>query len=222
MQILTNESLFKLKKLFKEDFNIVKKPFNEIVNQNDLILINRYDLDENITLVFQEQGDQERNDYTNSGLIDQSLQNLTPADATDERLWTTLCLNHYKSYVLARWPNISDGKHFFCEGNRALTRDNGIARLWWARYNLKKMNNSNNEIANAYFENRDRREGIIERPTSTANKKVLKVIFEIIAEKKLRRDQYRPFYTKINFIGKRKNLPAMDEVSLKKVLMQNL
>jgi len=222
MQILTNESLFKLKKLFKEDFNIVKKPFNEIVNKNDLILINRYDLDENIALVYSEQGDQERNDYTNSGLIDQSLQNLTPADATDERLWTTLCLNHYKSYVLARWPNISDGRHFFYEGSRAPTRDNGIARLWWARYNLKKMNNSNNEITNAYFENRDRREGIIERPTSTTNKKVLKVIFEIIAEKKLKRDQYRPFYTKINFIGKRKNLPAMDEVSLKKILMQNL
>ena len=138
MQILTNESLFKLKKLFKEDFNIVKKSFNEIVNQNDLILINRYYLDENIALVYQEQGDQESNDYTNSELIFQALKDLTPADATDERLWTTLCLNQYKSYILARWPNISDGKHFFCEGNRSLTRDNGIARLWWARHNLKK------------------------------------------------------------------------------------
>ena len=222
MQILTNESLFKLKNLFKEDSNIVREPFNEVVNQNNLILIERYDLDENIKLVYQEEGDQERNDYTNSGLIEQSLQSLTPADATDERLWTTLCFNHYKSYVLARWPNISDGKHFFYEGSRAPTRNNGIARLWWARYNLKKMNNSNNEITSAFFEMRDRREGIIERPTSTTNKKVLKVIFEIIAEKKLGRDQYRPFYKKINFIGKRKNLPAMDEVSLKKILMQNL
>lgn len=222
MQILTNESLFKLKKLFKEDFNIVKKPFNEIVNQNDLILINRYYLDENIALVYQEQGDQESNDYTNSELIFQALKDLTPADATDERLWTTLCLNQYKSYILARWPNISDGKHFFCEGNRSLTRDNGIARLWWARHNLKKMNNINNEITSAFFEIRDRREGIIERPTSTNNRKVLKVIFEIVAEKNLRRDQYRQFYTKINFIGKRKNLPAIDEANLKKIFLDNL
>ena len=87
---------------------------------------------------------------------------------------------------------------------------------------LNYFNNSNNEITSAFFEIRDRREGIIERPTSTNNRKVLKVIFEIIAEKKLRRDQYRQFYTKINFIGKRKNLPAMDEANLKKIFLDNL
>ena len=31
MKILTNDSLFKLKKLFKEDTDIVNKPFNKIV-----------------------------------------------------------------------------------------------------------------------------------------------------------------------------------------------
>ena len=220
MKILTNDSLFKLKKLFKDDTNIVNKPFNEIVEQNSLILIDRYVLDENIQLVTT--GDQEKNDYTNSGLIFQSLKNLSPADATDERLWTTLCFNQYKSYILERWPDISNGKHFFCEGNRSLTRDNGIARLWWMQYNLKKMNSSNNKVAEAFFENRDRREGIIERPTSTSNDKVLRVIFEIIAEKRLTRNQYRPFYNKINFIGKRKNLLAMDDKSLKEILMDNL
>ena len=136
MKILTNDSLFQLKKLFKEDVDIVNKPFNEIVEQNKLVLIDRYVLDENIKLV--ETGDQEKNDYTNSGLIFQSLKNLSPADATDERLWTTLCFNQYKSYILKRWPDISNGKHFFCEGNRSLTRDNGTARLWWMQFNLKK------------------------------------------------------------------------------------
>ena len=101
-------------------------------------------------------GDQEKNDYTNSGLIFQSLKNLSPADATDERLWTTLCFNQYKEYNLLRWPDISNGKHFFCEGNRALTRDNGIARLWWMQYNLKKINSSNNDVTAAFFEIRDR------------------------------------------------------------------
>ena len=84
-----------------------------------------------------------------------------------------------------------------------------------------KNNSSNNNVAE-FFENRDRREGIIERPTSTSNDKVLRVIFEIIAEKRLTRNQYRPFYNKINFIGKRKNLLAMDDKSLKEILMDNL
>ena len=220
MKILTNDSLFQLKKLFKEDVDIVNKPFNEIVEQNKLVLIDRYVLDENIKLV--ETGDQEKNDYTNSGLIFQSLKNLSPADATDERLWTTLCFNQYKSYILKRWPDISNGKHFFCEGNRSLTRDNGTARLWWMQFNLKKMNSLNNDVAEAFFENRDRREGIIERPTSASNDRVLRLIFEIITEKKLTRNQYRPFYNKINFIGKRKNLLAMDDLSLKKILMDYL
>ena len=220
MKILTNDSLFQLKKLFKEDTDIVNKPFNEIVEQNKLVLIDRYVLDENIKLV--ETGDQEKNDYTNSGLIFQSLKKLSPADATDERLWTTLCFNQYKEYNLLRWPDISNGKHFFCEGNRALTRDNGIARLWWMQHNLKKMKSSNNDVTKAFFENRDRREGIIERPTSTSNDRVLRLIFEIIAEKKLSREQYRSLYIKLNFIGKRKNLLAVDDLSLKKILMDNL
>ena len=84
------------------------------------------------------------------------------------------------------------------------------------------MNSLNNDVAEAFFENRDRREGIIERPTSASNDRVLRLIFEIITEKKLTRNQYRPFYNKINFIGKRKNLLAMDDLSLKKILMDYL
>ena len=84
------------------------------------------------------------------------------------------------------------------------------------------MNSSNNDVAEAFFENRDRREGIIERPTSASNDRVLRLIFEIIAEKKLTREQYRSLYIKLNFIGKRKNLLTIDDKSLKEILMNNL
>ena len=90
------------------------------------------------------------------------------------------------------------------------------------QFNLKKINSLNIDVAEAFFENRDRREGIIERPTSTSNDRVLRLIFEIIAEKKLTREQYRSLYIKLNFIGKRKNLLAVDDLSLKKILMDNL
>jgi len=65
---------------------------------------------------------------------------LSPQQASDERLWTyaTHCLA--KRYVAQRWNKIpNDDKkavdyivaHYFVSGVRGLFRDNAIARLWW-------------------------------------------------------------------------------------------
>lgn len=65
---------------------------------------------------------------------------LSPQQASDERLWTyaTHCLA--KKYVARRWNKIpeNDAKavdyivaHYFVSGVRGLFRDNAIARLWW-------------------------------------------------------------------------------------------
>ncbi|MDD9810539.1 MAG: DUF6339 family protein [Gammaproteobacteria bacterium] len=65
---------------------------------------------------------------------------LSPQQASDERIWTyaTHCLA--KKYVAQRWNKIpeNDAKavdyivaHYFVSGVRGLFRDNAIARLWW-------------------------------------------------------------------------------------------
>ena len=224
MEILTTESIHKFKLAFDKEPEIVRRPFNEIKKEHNLLTIDRYYLDEDIKLVYSESNNQETNDYTNSGLIGEALPRLTPADATDERLWITLCLNQYKNYVLSRWPNIADGKHFFCGGYRHLTRNNGIARLWWSKHNSKKMNTNDNDVIKAFFEDIDRRQQLIERGTSSNNRKILKVIFEIVTEenkngRRYDRTHYRNFLKKINFMGKRKSLPAMDEIDLKELFL---
>lgn len=224
MEILTTESIEAIKNVFRNDRSIVKKPFNQIINENNLVLIDRYNLDEGIQLVYSDDKNQEKNDYTNAGLVQQALIGLTPADATDERLWVTLCLNQFKDYVLARWGEVADGKHFFCGGYRELTRNNGVSRLWWSKFNSKKMNTQNQEIIKLFFGDIDRRQQLIERPTSSNNRKVLKIIFEIIAEQNkagnpYKRQHYRDFLKKINFVGKRKSLPSLDEKTLKKLFL---
>ena len=221
MEVLTSESLDRFKLIFKENPDVVRKPFEEIVNENNLVLVENYEFDDGMKLGCSGANDLDANDYTNASLINQALPNISPAEATDERLWLTLCLNQYKDYVLARWGQVGDGKHFFCRGFRGLTRENAIARLWWCNYIAKKMNTST-KVVKEFFNDTDRRQQIIERNTSTNCKKVVKVIFEILSEQvesgnNYNRSEWRSFAKKMNFIGKRKCLPAVQEKYLKKI-----
>ena len=224
MEVLTSESLVKLKQAFQQNPDILKEDFNTLVSNHNLQLVEHYEFDEGLRLIITDSKNDE-NDYTNASLVHQALPNLTPAQATDERLWVTLCLNQFKEYVLARWPNIQDGKHYFVLGGfRHLTRNNAIARLWWCNHLAQKMKTSN-KVRKEFFSDIDRRQQIIERPTSANSRNVLKVIFEIITEqnetgKKYRRENWRPFGAKINFVGKRKVLPSLSESRLKEILLE--
>ena len=97
-----------------------------------------------------------------------------------------------------------------------------IARLWWCNYMARKMNTSIT-ATKEFFNDTDRRQQIIERPTSSNSKNVLKAIFEILTEqsengKKYNRNQWRSFAKKINFVGKRKSLASLSESHLKEIL----
>ena len=60
---------------------------------------------------------------------------ITYSQASDERLWTAMCLGPYYSYVKYRWGVDSKQKvrdHFFFNfGPRRSVIRNGISRLWW-------------------------------------------------------------------------------------------
>jgi hypothetical protein len=75
-------------------------------------------------------------DMGNAVLLRKALPGLTPSQATDERIWTTLALGAYKEYVLRRWDtgvgnDVPVDLKIFVAGTRALVRDHSIARLWW-------------------------------------------------------------------------------------------
>lgn len=84
---------------------------------------------------------QEDYDAHNSALVYESID-ILPMHACDERIWIYLSHFDLRHYVMARWPMPKDEKkhathirsHYFVHGSRGLSRNNGIARLWWMGY----------------------------------------------------------------------------------------
>lgn len=100
-----------------------------------------------------------------------ALPNLTPADATDERLWVTLALGAYRGYMLDRWPKDSSqlGKHLlnhvFASTGRARERDHAVARLWWSGYYVSMFAPTMvGATLSAFFSNSDLSVQLLGRP----------------------------------------------------------
>lgn len=76
-------------------------------------------------------------EISNSLLVYQGLQGMTPALAREERLWARLCHVECLDYARKRW--IGEEKsaasavrlHFFAAGLRGCRDQNAIGRLWW-------------------------------------------------------------------------------------------
>ena len=112
LEILTSKSLINLENIFIKNPDIINLSFSELVKKYNLSLTNRYEFNDKISLINPEKKDLK--DRENSKMILNILPNLSPAEATDERLWVTLSLNQFKKYTLIRWPEKEHFKlHFF-------------------------------------------------------------------------------------------------------------
>lgn len=76
-------------------------------------------------------------EITNSLIIYQGLQGMTPALACEERLWARLCHVECLEYARKRWLGKEEATetavrlHFFAAGLRGYRDRNAIGRLWW-------------------------------------------------------------------------------------------
>lgn len=137
-------------------------------------------------------GDSSKNEYVhdaeNSRLIYESLISLTPAQATDPRIWTYLTHTIYYDYMRKRWLNkedIAPGtlQRFFATTNRELIR-NGIARLWWYGYlTYDKERENPFELTEFLLSNQNIAQGLLER-TIGNNKEWLKNILSCLLKYK--------------------------------------
>ena len=128
-------------------------------------------------------------DGGNALTVYQGLSELTPHQASDERLWVYLCHQERPEYVAGRWLNArpaEDAKaiqevknHFFAVGNRALIRDNGLSRLWWlGKIATDVAPEDPHEFLNILLHRQDVRSALIERPSVSMNRQVLRVIYQ--------------------------------------------
>jgi len=119
----------------------------------------------------------------------QALPGLTPHQASDERLWTYLAHQECPQYVAGRWLDSRPAEdnaavrevrnHFFAVGNRALIRDNGVSRLWWLGKIASDVAPENpSEFLTILLHRQDVRSALIERPSVSMNRRVLRIIYE--------------------------------------------
>ena len=137
MTVLTKESIITLKGIgHAQPLTVWERGLDQLVGEYgletlevDVTYLRGYEFVVGAT------GDR-KHDKQNAETLWNALPDLTPSQATDERIWATLALGDFKDYVLKRWSKsskVSDTSlsKIFVRNTRALIRDHSISRLWW-------------------------------------------------------------------------------------------
>ena len=132
-------------------------------------------------------------DAENALIVYNSLSDLTPHQASIERMWVYLCHSDCRQYVAARWLNRQPDNeeaavrevwnHFFAGGNRALIRDNGVSRLWWlGKIAHDVAPDDPRGFLTVLLHRQDVRSALIERPSVSMNRELLRGIYAVMRE----------------------------------------
>lgn len=176
-------------------------------------------------------------DVDNAIIVYEALSDLTPHQASIERMWAHLCHHDCPRYVTWRWLKQRPGKeedavrkvenHFFAVGNRALIRDNGISRLWWLGKIAHDVDGINpREFLTILLHRQDVRSALIERPSVSMNRRVLRAIYAIMQEawnngsKLFEREIFRSWMIALNRRGGVVLLDALPDEALEKLLKE--
>jgi hypothetical protein len=235
LTVLSSESVQKLRKAIAKDPGLSEQGLDSIAGQLSLSYVSsNYKIDTTIELENPEGISQEQNkDSENSARLLKFLPGLTPANATDERLWATLSFGLFSPYLKHRWPFRQNEEaklsshiknHWFAAGVRGRMRDNGISRLWWMGYIAGKLPGfSTEQVCSILFANSDYRSTLLERNSSSNSVEVLSAILIIthLAYNQgiqYNRQSFRDFAMELNTLGGRRNLAAIDQQSLVDIL----
>ena len=178
-----------------------------------------------------------RTDVDNALLVYESLSELTPHQASIERMWVYLCHCDCQQYVASRWLSQRPEKdedavrevrnHFFAVGNRALIRDNGVSRLWWLGKIAHDVDPDNpREFLTILLHRQDVRSALIERPTVSMNRRVLRGIYDVMREQwadggaLFAREAFRSWMVALNRRGGVTLLDALPEKALGRLLRE--
>ena len=175
-------------------------------------------------------------DAKNALIVYTSLRELTPHQASIERMWVYLCHNVALNYVRDRWLGLQRTQiedkaikkvhnHFFAKGIRSLIRDNGLSRLWWLGKIAHDVDPDDpRRFLDILFYRQDVRSALIERPSVSMNRRVLRAIYCIMqeswdADKLLfKRDIFRSWMIALNRRGGVVLLDSLSEKNLDKLL----
>ena len=235
IEVFSAESNDKITKFIKEnesEVRLINRP-DEFLSELEVNYVTvNYDIDPSsleLELPSDKESDQNKTDQVNSVKVCEAFNKLTPAQATDERLWATLSMRNYHEYSNKRWGYVKEDKwnnailqHFVCTSTvRSLHRNNSISRLWWMGYALHQSQGLDiNKAAEILFNNSDYRSNVYERPGSTRYDNVRAAILRITEEHmaannaKYNVESFRNFMKEVNFLSGRSLLGVLDDHQL--------
>lgn len=231
MELLTTASLKELENYIKshpEDSRIIDE-FDSLADELHLQYVPvdyNFDLEQLNLSEPIDTFDRKDTDKKNMVLIYDGMRDLSPAQATDERLWSTLSLHHFSQYTKARWPipQTQDSEkiarhiidHWLCDSSvRTRIRNNSISRLWWMGHIVTGINELPIDVTSEILlNNSDYRASLLERSTSASSHNAVLAILAITREAFLQdiefnRNSFRNFMKQVNFHAGRSNFAAM-------------
>lgn len=239
MEVLSTDSLEKLRQeAANKPQEIISEKFDDIVKRLDLVLV-QFNADISLPtklLSPSKKSQKDQTDFENCKAMHEQFTGLTAATATDERLWVTLCFREYAEYVRERWPidkeeratsHVSD--HWFAKTSRNRMRDNAISRLWWIAHIASRVSDASiDEVLEMLFFDSDYRQNLLDRTSSANSANVVAAILSIskkaldeegeLKRDKFKRDKFRIFMKKVDFIGRRTALPSMSVDDIEELL----
>jgi len=177
----------------------------------------------------------EHYDFENTKIIYDALKGLSLTQASDERLWASLCHTTFWKYMRSRWPvedwadkprvNELIKERYFLIPNRSrgLIR-NGIARLWWYGYvSYDEKRTDPYELTRVLLKTLDISESLLGRAFSH-NRNIAKTILSSMAKLETlgkpfyHRESFRDLMKYINQVGGVTILDALDPSDLESLL----
>lgn len=181
-----------------------------------------------------------KNDFENVKIIYDNFKRLTPAQASDERLWSYLTHVNFWSYMDERWSvkdradrsderliKFINRRYFLGSGNntdRDLSR-NGIARLWWyGHISYDESNLDKYHLTRVLLTQQDFAQHLLES-AFTRNQKIINYILTVFKEldkKYVRREYIRPVTEYLNMVGGITILDRLNKKKIKKIIYNRI
>jgi hypothetical protein len=195
-----------------------------------------YSIDRRRDLLLPNEGTPNRElDAKNSMRMLEALPDLTPADATDERLWATLALGAYRDYTVARWPQGSASlgnhiiNHVFASTARGRERDHAIARLWWSGHYVRQhAPNAVEATLSTFFLNSQLSVDFLGRPNLATvgpfARVALKLFRKYYLDEKIEfnRGSFQAFFKSIDLVAGRTAVGALTDSRVEQLLEPRL
>lgn len=177
-----------------------------------------------------------RNEASRCIAIYSALNNLTPQQATDERVWVYLTHFVFWDYARARWAPLprdraqkirSIESHFFLGKTRDKVHSNTISRLWWMAHVCSRVKNcALQRSLRALLHTDEVRREVMEHPGILCSESILNVVMKHVMhsyeseEKKLHaRGAFCQLVKRLNVIGGTIVLDSLPQDRLESIVL---